>query len=739
MEEYKKLMWSRHNPRSEGRLLEQASIDFADFQHDIFNLHINEIDPNHRIEDALGTGSAGDLDPFLPVEMPTDPRTGQTVSQLELNCVKPLLLYDQFPSGSVLSREEHQHCLMVQNRINTRLPFNTAKDTKNYDQYQQLMEKLAPEKQMFDSFVRNYFNTHLLRRVQTIEPELNELVVRLWQEKVSERMALERELGGPYLLRTIVLFDGYVEHESNVSFEPTSRETLETGTVRNLFAENVLRCISLWRNQRVLDAFVEEWKTLRRRRAEELNDVYPILQRQPDVTIVVPAGTFTLLLNYGLNTQDQWTIPFQIKMIDGRTVLLLNCRNPPIRMSTHARKVKAYRLLVKSFMTFVAAGKQSEVSSGEKTAEPFRAQRFDEYMDQVERRKAQHTGKVETPKEARFYQTWKLQDKDEDHHFLVGYRQDCYESFRKMRLFMNISVKLEYQPEFGAEQMTAAELLQEWCRQLLRPNSKTMRLRINATTSTIISHHYLELRDIEEELYRLHGLKPRNLITNVWKMLKLIRNFPTGSYLLQRDGKSTQGPSVYERTIEKTGQTIAPGGGVTLNWADLLTRTEYDCPPLEQYDWIPIDKFVITQLHRVNTLFPCSFPHWTSVRRLNTRQRQMKVVAATKVKEKPAKKKGAKTKANKVLTTAQQQSKKRMQLRRQEARKQKLKAETIQQSLNQFAPYVGPNKAKPSEKVTGGSKETEGKETSGDQPSVSVTFDYSSFVKQAALEPDKSL
>uniref|UniRef100_A0A182QHY9 Little elongation complex subunit 2 C-terminal domain-containing protein n=1 Tax=Anopheles farauti TaxID=69004 RepID=A0A182QHY9_9DIPT len=734
MEEYKKLMWSRHNPRSEGKLLEQASIDFADFQNDIFNLHINEIDPNHRIEDAPGTGSASDYDPFLPVEMPADPRTGQTVQQLELKCIQSLQLYDKFPSGSVLSREEHQHCLMVQNRINMRLPFNTTEDSKNYDRYQQLMEKLAPEKEIFDSFVRNYFNTNLLRRVQMIEPELNELVVRLWQEKVGEQMALERELGGPYVLMTIVPFGGYVENACNVSFEPTGQEVHETGAVRNLFAENVLRCISLKRNQRVLDAFLEECRSVRRRRAEELNDIYPILHREPDVTIVVPAGALTLLLNYAQNTQHQWTIPFQIKMIDGRHVLLMDSRHPPTQMSTHARKVKAYKMLVKSYMTFHASRKQPEVVSGKKAPVPFQVHRFDEYMKQVELRKAQNTGKQETPKENRFYQTWKLQEKDERHQFLVCYRQDCYESFRKMRLFMNISIKLEYQPEFGAEQMTVVELLQEWCRQLLRSNSKTLRLRINATTSTIISHHYLELRDIEEELYRLHGLKPRNLITNVWKMLKLMLTFPTGSYLLQRDGKSTQGPSVYAKTIEKTGQTIAPTGGVTLNWSDLLTKTEYDCPPLEQYDWIPIDKFVITQLHRVNTLFPCSFPHWTSVRRLNARQVKM----PPPVEVKPVtKKKGTKHQATKVLTPGQQLRKERMKLKRAEARKQKQRAEQIQQSLNQFAPYAGPHKAKQTEKPVSEPKDAEGKEALVGQTTV-ATIDYSSYVKQAALEPDKS-
>uniref|UniRef100_A0A182YPF8 Little elongation complex subunit 2 C-terminal domain-containing protein n=1 Tax=Anopheles stephensi TaxID=30069 RepID=A0A182YPF8_ANOST len=741
MEEYKKLVWSRHNPRSEGKLLEQASIDFADYHNDIFNLHINEIDPVHQIEEIRALVDESAL--FLPTEMPTDPRTGQKVQELEIACNKSLLLFNKFPSGSVLTRDEHQHCLTVQNRINMRLPFTTAKEKKNYARYLELMGKLAPEKEMFDSFVKNYFNTNLLRRKQTIEPELNSLVVKIWQEKVRERLALERELGGQYVLTTVVPFYGCVENETNVTFEPsTGVEVHETGTVRNLFTENVLRCVTLKRNERVLENFTAEWCTVRCKRDEQMVNIRAVLQQLPDVAFVMPAGAFTLLLNYAQNTQEQWTIPFEIKLIDGRKVLIMDSRHPPNKLTTHARKVKAYKLLVKSFMAFKERKQLPEsakcpVKDGEKPADqPFRPLAFDEYMKEMAHRNV--SSAKERIRESRFYQAWKLKEQiaDEQHHLLVGFRQDCYESFRKMRVFINISVKIEYQPEFGAEQMTLAELLQEWCRQLLRPNSKTMRLRINSTTSSIISHRYLELRDIEEELHRLYSVKPCNLITNVWKMLKLMGNFPTGHYLLQRDGKSTQGPSVYGRkVVEKPGQS-SPGTGVCLNWSDLLGQIQYDCPPLEQYDWIPIDRFVVTQLHRVNTLFPCSFPHWTSVRMLNTRQSQMK---AKPVETKPVgKKKASPQKATptavsvKVLTQAQLMRREKVKLRKKLARQQKLKAEQIQQSLNQFAPYAG--SAKPGEPMAGEAvplQDTLMATTCGPE-----SVDYNAYVEQAAINPD---
>ncbi|XP_053679122.1 uncharacterized protein LOC128730112 [Anopheles nili] len=750
MEEYKKLLWSKHNPRSEGKLLEQASIDFADFQDDIFNLHINEIDPIHQIDEMNSrTGDPADI--TLPVEMPIDPRTGQKVEQLELKCINTLQLFDRFPSGSVLKRKEHQHCLTVLNRINMRLPFTNPEDAQRYQQYQKLMEKLAPEKELFDSFVRNFFNTNLLRRVQTIDPDMNALVVAIWQEKVSERLALERERGGKYILMTAVPFGGNNNPcQSNVIFKPMGQDAQETGVVRNLFTENILRCVSLKRNARVLDGFMVEWRAARRRYADKMSDIFSILYKMPQISIVLSAGVLAWLINNARNEQEQWTVPFQVKTLNDRNVLLVDSRHPACRMSTHVRKLQAHKLLVKSFMSFIKPQSTTEGSSKTTTEQKsqeaskcngiasFDPLTFDEYMKKVELRRAPSGHET---RENRFYQPWTLEEDSETHHLLISFRQDCYESFRKMRVFMNISVKLEYQPEFGAEQMTLAELLHEWCRQLLRPNSKTMRLRVNATTSIIISHHYLELRDIEEELNRLYGVQPRSLIGNVWKMLKLLQNFPPGDYLLQRDGKSAQSLSVYSKILEKEKANQAELGAVTINWSELLLRTEYSCPPLEQYDWIPIDKYAITYLHRQNTLLPCSFPHWTSVRKLNSRQPKPKAPPP-----KPSKKKGVpnvdggkpakKSSAGKLL------KREKMKLRKQEARKKMALAEKIQQSLNQFAPYSGSTKVKPHENsVQPKDGSNEGSNKSGLlQAPLSVhqsVVDYNTYVEQSGIKPDE--
>ncbi|XP_050096816.1 uncharacterized protein LOC126578373 [Anopheles aquasalis] len=701
MEAFVNLNWSKNNPLPERVLYEQYLVDLCDFPDDIFNLHIDEIDPEHEVK------SRTIEDASRPVpELPTDPRTGETVGQLTIYTTKPRRMFNRFPSGSVLNRTEHQLCLATLNKLNMRLPMTDAKDEQNLRTYHELMQKLAPERVMFEQFVRNHFMTNLLWRVKTISAPLNTLLVDMWRWKANrwlQQLGTKSYPNTSYQLMTAVAAVSYQEHEKGVNFVPFDSEqsVIETGDVRRLFPENVLNCSTLLRSHRVLDTFREEWCALRdaNRQSNSSAAVEALLEHQPEISIVLSASSVALLLNEKRNSEEEWTIPFRLTMVAGRKVLIVDSKLPPVKLSTPARNAKGHRLLVKSFTTFVQTGQPgtSVVSEGEQKDTPtnastnqpseqqYKAVRFDEYMQKVDESTRRALDKRQH--ENRFYQLWKLTDEqsDEEQGVLIDFRQDFYQTLRKTRLFMNLSVKLEHQPEFGAEQMTKAELLHEWARQLLRPNSKTLRIRLDPVTHRKISSHYLELRDIEEELLRLYAVRPRHLITSMWGTLRRMQVFPVGSYLLHRDERTVQGWSVYSEVGREREQQLNPNAVVY----DLRTRLhaiEYDLPPLEQYDWIPIDKCFITQLHRESAVMPCSFPHWTPVRQLNTREK-------LKAKKKPT--------TDDQQNAMQQQAKKgKMQtknVKRKEKRKllqqEKAKKEKLLHTLSQYAPYEGPSRS----------------------------------------------
>ncbi|EAT36271.1 AAEL011636-PA [Aedes aegypti] len=714
MDAYLKLEWSKNNRRSEQRLLEYFAIDFSQYEEDIFNLHINETDTVHQLGDTFMENSD---DHETVLNYPIDPRTGREVRQLEIDTTKAEGLYDDFPSGSMLSQADHQHCLKVLNRINMRLGFESAEDCKALSKYHALMKKVDNERMLFESFVKNYFNSNLVCRKSSIDKELDDLVVAIWKGKVGR--ILTDFANKRYMLSTAVMWLNYKQHEHNVRFEPVSEDVVEFGVVKNIYTESLLACNTLRRNQRILDAFFED-----QHRSLPMDDsvqVNTVLQQDEDIRFVINSGTLCYLLNCVSNMEEQWMVPFRIEMIGGRNVIFIDKKLQPIKMPTHDRNMKAHKYLVRSFTSIVKKENPHNVNreADEKDSQrinsiEYKAIGFDEYLRSV----AEKSELKPYPNRNSCLQLWTLQEGDDQYRFLIRFRMDCYESLRKIKFYINISVKLEYQTEFGAEQMTKSELIHEWARQYLRPNSKTLRLRINAVTHVIISHHYLELKDIEEELKRSYDIEPANLFTNLWQTLKILLNFPPGDHILQHDMKNKDIVNVLsnDNSPNPTSSSI--------NLVDQYSNVEYDRPAVESYDWIPIDKSVITQMHRENTLLPCTFPHWISVKRITPRGKlkhsRPPPTQQPVPDQKPKKKK---SRGNRV----------RRKLKEREAKKQQRKqagfVEEMQQSLNQFAPYEGPSRN--SEPSSMAAKKDPSKMSNSLRAMERDPFDYHSYVKQA--------
>ncbi|XP_065075809.1 uncharacterized protein LOC135699461 [Ochlerotatus camptorhynchus] len=708
MDAYRNLEWSKQNRRSEQRLLEYFSVDFSQYEEDIFNLHINEVDAVHQLNDTFRDDNA------VALEYPVDPRTGMEVRQLDIDTTKGMRLYDSFPSGSMLTRAEHQHCLMVLNRKNMRLGFESAEDREALHKYYALKKKLGKEPLLYASFVKNYFNNHLVCRKSTIEKDLDDLVVAIWKGKAGNMLS---EISSrTYILSTAVMWLNYKSHEQNVQFEPVSENVVEHGVVRNIFTENLLQCKTLKRNKRVLDNFFKDQHF-----SMPMNDavqVDTVLKQDEDVRFVVDSGTLCHLLDCASNMDEQWMVPLRIETVEHRNVILIGKKFPATKMSTHARNVKAHKYLVRSFMSITK--KEATHGLDKKTEErdakcskeiDYKVVEFDEYLRLID---AKSKTQYHPHRNSRL-QLWKLQDGDDQYRFLIRSRMDCYESLRKMKFYINISIKLEYQAEFGAEQMTKSELIREWVRQFLRPNSRTLRLRINVVTHAILSHHYLELKDIEEALKRTYDIEPANLITNLWQTLKLLLNFPPGEHIMHHDIKNKETIMI----LSSDNMTSTVGSSIDLG--ELYSNVEYVQPALESYQWIPIDTSVITQLHREHTLLPCTFPHWNSVQRITSREKfkHKRPAAAPPPSVVKTKKKSKRRK--------QKDYEKKLQ-----KKNQKVFVNEIQQSLNTFAPYEGPSRSNAF--MTNATKK---------DPTDLVSFakarepfDYQAYMKQASAKKE---
>ncbi|XP_055620347.1 uncharacterized protein LOC129764845 [Toxorhynchites rutilus septentrionalis] len=705
MDAYMRLNWSKQNRRSEQRLLEQFAIDFSRYEEDIFNLHINEIDPIHQLGDVYD-------DDQTPLQYPIDPRTGLEMRRLVIDTTKPFRMFEQFPTGSKLGRAEHQHCLTVLNRLNLRLGFDSPEEKEALGKYKTLMKKLGKEQCLFDSFVKKYFNTHLVGRKKIIDHELNQLVIAIWKSKV-QRM-LQGISDSKFYLSTAVMWMKYGVNEQNVTFELASENVLELGVVKNIFTENLLHCNTLKRNKRILDQFCSDEAHFVS--VDDALQIETILRQDESIRFVISSGALNYLLNSATNLQQRWMIPIQIRTIGDRNVIIFGKKLQPTKMLSHDRNIKAHKYLVRSFMTITKKVRENNAKESKPVTTPeYIPVHFDEYLHSLQKRRQSMPQSEQNVRLG----LWKLSDGDNQCKFLVRSRMDCYESLRKMKFYINISIKLEYQAEFGAEQMTSSELLREWIRQFLRPNSKTLRLRIDALTHAILSHHYLELKDIEEELKRKYNIEPMNLFTNLWQTLKLLLNFPPGEHLMQHDIKNPETVMILTRDPK----ALNASSSIDLN--DIYNNVEYEQCALEEYEWVPIDRTVITKMHREHTLLPCTFPHWHNVQRIVRREKiePKRPPPPPKVEGKPKKKK---SKGNRV--------RRKQKLREKKIQQQKQQAivSQLQQSLDQFAPYEGPVRTSKTNVVPSPMSATKPA-----SPSTNLTkketFDYQSYVNQANI------
>ncbi|XP_062560478.1 uncharacterized protein LOC134224855 isoform X2 [Armigeres subalbatus] len=620
-------------------------------------------------------------------------------------------------SGSRLTRAQHQHCLRVLNRMNMRLGFDSAEDREALRKYQALQKTLDREVELFGSFVKNYFNNNLVCRKSSIDKDLDDLVVAIWKGKVGKTLT---DIGNQkYMLTTAVIWLNYKKNEKNIRFDPVTEDGLELGVVKNIYTETLLQCRTLKRNQRILDAFFEDQHL-----SLPLDDrvqVEAVLKQDEDIRFVINSGTLSHLLNCASNMEDQWTVPFRIELVEGRNVIFFAKKFPPLKMLTHDRNVRAHKYLVRSFMSIVKKDNHESTEQLENEdsacslANEYKPIEFDAYLQSV----AEKLKLKPHPHKNSRLQLWKLQEGDDQYRFLIRSRMDCYESLRKVKFYINISIKLEYQAEFGAEQMTKSELIHEWTRQYLRPNSKTLRLRINVATHAIISHHYLELKDIEEELKRSYDIEPANLFTNLWQTLKLLLNFPIGEHILQHDIRNKETLNVLSNHVSiKTSPSF-------INLSDIYSKVEYDRPAVESYEWIPIDKSVITQMHRENTLLPCTFPHWNSVKRLTSRDKlkhKQPVKAPLRVESKPKKKK---SKGSRIRRKIKKREKNIQQ------QKQNIFVTEMQHSLNQFAPYEGPSRN--NGPTLGMSNSNAITPNNSFRAKAAEAFDYQSYMMQASM------
>lgn len=179
-------------------------------------------------------------------------------------------------------------------------------------------------------------------------------------------------------------------------------------------------------------------------------------------------------------------------------------------------------------------------------------------------------------------------------------------------LLDNISIKVEYQPEFGAGQMLLHELISEWLYLQFSNRKYITRFRIDHEMKKSLQMRKINLAEINQDLKRLYSVNSNDLLIKIYQILEQISVFPSGNYLLSYTSAKNHIISVH--TSVNSDQIVETN---LLNLISTYESISFERPFLEEVDWTPIDGMEITTIHVKSNIAPKLFPYWGENRQIH--------------------------------------------------------------------------------------------------------------------------
>lgn len=210
----------------------------------------------------------------------------------------------------------------------------------------------------------------------------------------------------------------------------------------------------------------------------------------------------------------------------------------------------------------------------------FQAQKVDEIMKNIYNKFKKDNGQNLSSS------TWKIKRNQQELKLSIQRHTFCLDQDTSV----NLSFKLEFQTNFGAEKMTKEELLKEWITHKLSIQSKTLRYRVDAKTLQILSITEISIEDIERDLREIYDFDPLDALELLFNTFNTIKNLPHGNYLIQ----AKIGTLHIYKSSEKG--------------KEIFTTEDIKISPTFSRKWIPIDEKFPTYIHMNLKIAPCCFP-----------------------------------------------------------------------------------------------------------------------------------
>lgn len=468
------------NPENACHFFDDAS--FSDDEKDVFYCHLNEIDHIHL------------LDRYQPKDLPLlkphiDPRTGQYIKTLIIDNTSTLShrrtvqLFDSFPAGSQIPQNNHDASMRCLESMRLRKaipnpPAPTQAELKDLEAYTGCWEQRQNERKLFLDFVRNYFNVNLLNRCHAVYPEMNEIVMDRLKSNVE---VMRRTRDYEYVMQTAVSLE---YPDGSIVNLIIGKEIEQFGHVWH-YSSSLLMAPVLPRIQiELLERPTDKLSLLAAEKIAIANDV----------DVVLTPSLVKQFLDSHTNVSESWAVQMTIRKYPNHmNVCYFEELMPKTNLSSMDRNKLAYEYRIRTATsspngtaTYCLLRNRylndinKSLSSNETKQDisvgklEYRLVNFDEYLKN-------NTTKSKYPSGNYSYRLCTLGESEASNgdslKLILRTSQDVCErsATDEIPQFVNLSTKVEYKLEFGAEQMSRSELISEWCDLYFSPGSVTDR------------------------------------------------------------------------------------------------------------------------------------------------------------------------------------------------------------------------------------------------------------------------
>lgn len=456
---------------------------------DIFHSNLLQIEPSHLIDnyqqqkvrmaaEQEHTKSSGDT-----VQSKfTDPRTQIVISTFtcdhrDVDLAAKNILLQKCIETSKLSAAEHSACLNAIPKLKYKETALSTEDKVHRLTYFSTKQRRSDEKIRFLAFLKRYYYETLSHRYHSVNPAIDAFITQKWKRRLLDLHA--DTATDAYRMSTALRINRQTDDDINA--ELVHQE--HYGNVSKMVCDATILRQS---NENLLRAYQRNHGERFRKSIRDKSIEIAAVNR---VDAIVPLSTLKLLIS---DCEDDWSIRVKVRDAESSSILYPSKEVtfekplPPLYLSGNERTTRGYKYVLRTTVCPQHAGSfchstnttTDPVTSSDQVIEGSTASQTDYKMHPVDEIAAKYLKEGDPSVDGNCsFRVWNISNGDATIRLMIPAKSDAFrtgENGSDVQM-VNLSPKVEFQAEYGAEVMTKGQLLREWCHQYFRPDSITVR------------------------------------------------------------------------------------------------------------------------------------------------------------------------------------------------------------------------------------------------------------------------